>query len=753
MAIPSAALTRLSAGFPQGYNNGAFNLSTNPYGFDNSGYINNLFNLTADVTEVGEWLAEQVGPVVDLSDDISALAAITGNITTLANIAANVTTLAALSSALTTLAAISANITTAATNAASITAVAGNATNINAVAAAVVNINSVAGALTNISTVVGMAANIAAVAANSTNINTVATANSNINTVASNIGNVNSVASNAANINAVAADASDIGIVAGAASAIGSVSSNITAVQTASTSIAAIIAAANNIALIQAAPTNATNAQNAADAAQGFADVAQRLTLFSVYDNGTTDADPGNGKFRLNNSSITSVTFLYIDDLEALGGDITQWVATWDDSSNPTTRGELTFVNAANRAIWFKLKVTGAVIAGTGYRKVPVAFIDNAGTLVNGASFGMAFSPAGDKGSDGLGAGDVIGPAGAVDSHIAVFDTNTGKLLKGGGVAVSGLATSAQGALAATALQPGTLGTEINNLAAKTAPVDTDLVGLVDSAASNVLKKFSWANLKAALATYFGTIYAAISHSHTVSQLSDATPNGRSWLQAANYAAMKTLLALVKADVGLGNVDNTSDLSKPISTATQSALDAKSAVGHTHAWNDISSGKPTTLAGYGITDAATSAQGVKADSALQAAAIGSTLQPYDVDTAKTDVAQNFTAPQRTAPVSLSSATTLSFTLAGGNSRTLTLGHNATLPNPSDIASYIGMKGSIACQQNGTGTFTLSFGNLWFPIGSATAPSAPTGANVKFRIDYEVVSSTRIDFSLNKVGVA
>lgn len=40
----------------------------------------------------------------------------------------------------------------------------------------------------------------------------------------------------------------------------------------------------------------------------------------------------------------------------------------------------------------------------------------------------------------------------------------------------------------------------------------------------------------------------------------------------------KTLIAplgLVKADVGLGNVDNTSDLAKPISTATQTALDLK----------------------------------------------------------------------------------------------------------------------------------------------------------------------------------
>ena len=37
----------------------------------------------------------------------------------------------------------------------------------------------------------------------------------------------------------------------------------------------------------------------------------------------------------------------------------------------------------------------------------------------------------------------------------------------------------------------------------------------------------------------------------------------------------KTSLSLVKADVGLGNVDNTSDLNKPVSTATQNALNLK----------------------------------------------------------------------------------------------------------------------------------------------------------------------------------
>ena len=40
-------------------------------------------------------------------------------------------------------------------------------------------------------------------------------------------------------------------------------------------------------------------------------------------------------------------------------------------------------------------------------------------------------------------------------------------------------------------------------------------------------------------------------------------------------AQLKTDLALTKSDVGLSNVDNTSDANKPISTATQTALDAR----------------------------------------------------------------------------------------------------------------------------------------------------------------------------------
>lgn len=46
-------------------------------------------------------------------------------------------------------------------------------------------------------------------------------------------------------------------------------------------------------------------------------------------------------------------------------------------------------------------------------------------------------------------------------------------------------------------------------------------------------------------------------------------------------------VSLVKGDVGLSNVDNTSDSAKPVSTATQTALDAKADDGHTHVIEDV----------------------------------------------------------------------------------------------------------------------------------------------------------------------
>lgn len=50
--------------------------------------------------------------------------------------------------------------------------------------------------------------------------------------------------------------------------------------------------------------------------------------------------------------------------------------------------------------------------------------------------------------------------------------------------------------------------------------------------------------------------------------------------------------------VGAGHTHAIADV-----TGLQSALDGKAALSHSHAWGDITSGRPTTLAGYAITDA------------------------------------------------------------------------------------------------------------------------------------------------------
>lgn len=46
-----------------------------------------------------------------------------------------------------------------------------------------------------------------------------------------------------------------------------------------------------------------------------------------------------------------------------------------------------------------------------------------------------------------------------------------------------------------------------------------------------------------------------------------------------NGKSLATDIVLDKTDIGLGNVDNTSDINKPISTATQTALDTKQNIG------------------------------------------------------------------------------------------------------------------------------------------------------------------------------
>lgn len=137
-----------------------------------------------------------------------------------------------------------------------------------------------------------------------------------------------------------------------------------------------------------------------AQGVQGVPGIGAGLQM--VYSSTTADADPGAGKFRLNNATVASATAIYIDNVDKNGVAISSIVDAWDDSTNPSVKGSIRIEKANDPTVWAAFQVTGSVVDGGGYRKV---------TLTGGAPVGatftdldqmqIAFVRAGDQGAAG----------------------------------------------------------------------------------------------------------------------------------------------------------------------------------------------------------------------------------------------------------------------------------------------------------------------------------------------------------------
>lgn len=98
-----------------------------------------------------------------------------------------------------------------------------------------------------------------------------------------------------------------------------------------------------------------------------------------------------------------------------------------------------------------------------------------------------------------------------------------------------------------------------------------------------------------------------------------------------------------------------------------------------------------------------------------------------------------------APVALTSGTTITPDGDNGFNFTLTLAHNATLANPSNFDT--GRSGLIVITQDGTGSRTMAYGSNWkFPGG---APVLSTAAGTVDVLAYYVVSGSQIVATLTK----
>ena len=126
--------------------------------------------------------------------------------------------------------------------------------------------------------------------------------------------------------------------------------------------------------------------------------------------------------------------------------------------------------------------------------------------------------------------------------------------------------------------------------------------------------------------------------------------------------------------------------------------------------------------------------------------IGSTVQAFDADTAKTDTAQTFTAAQRGTITTLTDGVTITPDFSVSNNFELTLTDvGRTLANPTNITA--GQSGVIVINQDGTGSRTITTYGSYFKFAGGTAPTLSIGANALDVLSYYCVSSTVIVASL------
>lgn len=107
-----------------------------------------------------------------------------------------------------------------------------------------------------------------------------------------------------------------------------------------------------------------------------------------------------------------------------------------------------------------------------------------------------------------------------VQAYSSVLANTTASFLTADETKLDGIETGAD------VTDAGNVGSSIHGATGKTTPVDADTMPLIDSAASNVLKKVTWANLKATLKTYFDTLYQAAGTYLTSANITQVITNG-----------------------------------------------------------------------------------------------------------------------------------------------------------------------------------------------------------------------------------
>ena len=119
------------------------------------------------------------------------------------------------------------------------------------------------------------------------------------------------------------------------------------------------------------------------------------------YSHNTSMNDPGTGIFKYNNSStLGSISAIAIDAQTKEGTDVSDFIATWDDSSNNTIKGHIIVTSNVNADATYSIFEVTSVTDNTGWLQITVQ--NPVGNFPsNGEECVINFSRTGDKGEKG----------------------------------------------------------------------------------------------------------------------------------------------------------------------------------------------------------------------------------------------------------------------------------------------------------------------------------------------------------------
>lgn len=119
-----------------------------------------------------------------------------------------------------------------------------------------------------------------------------------------------------------------------------------------------------------------------------------------TYDNGTSNTDPGTGLLAFNNTTLSSATKLFINNLDDLSANVYSYLATIDDSTS-AIKGHFTVTEKSNTANFALYAITGSHSHYSTYFEVPITFLSGSSTLTDGLDVIITFARTGDSGDKG----------------------------------------------------------------------------------------------------------------------------------------------------------------------------------------------------------------------------------------------------------------------------------------------------------------------------------------------------------------